>query len=42
MSSRLALLHDLPAGAIETLVDEQNQPLFKGANLGKYLDIVDQ
>ena len=42
MSSQLALFHDLPAGAIETLVDEQNQPLFKGANQGKYLDIVDQ
>ena len=35
----LELFHEEPAGAIETLFDEQNQPLFKRADLGKYLDI---
>ena len=35
----LELFHEVPAGAIETLFDEQNQPLFKRADLGKYLDI---
>ena len=37
----LELLHDVHAGAIETLFDEQNQPLFKRADLGKYLGIED-
>ena len=35
----LELLHKVPTGAIETLFDVQNQPLFKKANLGKYLGI---
>ena len=35
----LALFDTVPAGAIETLFDEQNQPLFKRARLGKYLGI---
>ena len=29
----------MPAGAIETFFDEQNQPLFKRVDLGKYLGI---
>ena len=37
----LELFHKVPAGAIETLFDEQNQPLFKRADLGKYLCIED-
>ena len=36
-----ALFHDVPAGAIETLVNEQNQPLLKRTNLGRYLGPVD-
>ena len=35
----LELFHKVPAGAIGTLFDEQNQPLFKRADLGKYLRI---
>ena len=35
----LALFHEVPTGAIETLFDEQKQPLFKRAELGKYLGI---
>ena len=35
----LALFHEVSAGAIETLFDEQKQPLFKRADLGKYLAI---
>ena len=35
----LELFHKVPAGAIETLSDEQNQLLFKRADLGKYLGI---
>ena len=35
----LELFHKVPAGAIEMLFDEQNQPLFKRADLGKYLGI---
>ena len=35
----LQLFNKVPAGAIETLFDEQKQPLFKRANLGKYLGI---
>ena len=35
----LKLFHKVPAGAIETLFDAQNQPLFKRADLGKYLGI---
>ena len=33
------LFHKVPAGAIETLFNEQNQPLFKRADIGKYLSI---
>ena len=35
----LELFQKVLAGAIETLFDEQNQPLFKRADLGKYLGI---
>ena len=35
----LELFHEVPAGAIETLFDEQNQPLFRRADLGKYLGL---
>ena len=37
----LELFHKVPAGANETLFDEQNQPLFKRADLGMYLGIED-
>ena len=33
------MFHEVSAGAIETLFDEQIQPLFKKADLGKYLGI---
>ena len=33
------MFHKEPAGAIETIFNEQNQPLFKRADLGKYLGI---
>ena len=36
----LALFNSVPAGAIETLFDDQNQPCFKRADLGRYLGIV--
>ena len=36
----LALFNALPAGAIETLFDNQNQPWFKRVDLGRYLGIV--
>ena len=36
----LALFHQVPAGAIETIFDEQNQSLSKRADLGKYLGIM--
>ena len=35
------LFHEVPAGAIEMLFDEQNQSLFKKIYLGKYLGILD-
>ena len=35
----LELFHKVPAVAIETLFDEQNQPLFKRTDLEKYLGI---
>ena len=36
----LELFNAVPAGAIEVLVDgEKKQPLFKRADLGRYLDI---
>ena len=37
----LALFNAVPAGAIETLFEDQNQPWFKRADLGRYLGIVD-
>ena len=37
----LELFHKVPAGASETLFDDQIQPLFKRGDLGKYLDIED-
>ena len=37
----LELFHKVPAGAIEMLFDEQNQPSFKRADLRKYLGIED-
>ena len=36
----LALFSSVPAGAIETLFDDQHQPWFKRADLGRYLGIV--
>ena len=33
----LELFHKVPVGAIETIFDEQNQPLFKRDDLRKYL-----
>ena len=36
----LALFEAVPAGAIETLFEDQNQPWFKCADLGRYLGIV--
>ena len=39
MSSELALFEAVPAGAIETLFDDQNQPWFTRADLGRYLGI---
>ena len=35
----LALFNAVPAGAIEILYDEQNQPWFKRAHVGKFLDL---
>ena len=35
----LELFQKVLAGAIETLFDDQNQPLFKRPDLGKYLSI---
>ena len=41
MNSSVIVLHfSVPAGAIETLFDDQNQPWFKRADLGRYLGIV--
>ena len=37
----LKLFHKVPARAIETLFDYQNQPLFKRVDLGKYQDMED-
>ena len=37
----LALFNAVPAGAIEILYDEQNQPWFKRAHVGKFLDLSD-
>ena len=41
MKMSFELLHKVPAGTIETIFDDQNQPLFKRADLGKYLGIED-
>ena len=35
----LELFKKVPTGAIETLFDDENQPLFKRSDLGKYLGI---
>ena len=35
----LELFQKVPAGAIETLFDDENQPLFRRSDLGKYLVI---
>ena len=35
------LFQDVFAGAIETLFDDQNQPWFKRAHVGKFLEITD-
>ena len=35
----LELFQKVPAGAIETLFDDENQPLFRRSELGKYLGI---
>jgi hypothetical protein len=35
----LELFNITPAGSIEVLVDEQNQPWFKRAHVGKFLGI---
>ena len=37
----LELFHKVPAGAIETLLNDKNQSLFKRVDLGKYLGIED-
>ena len=36
----LALFHEVSARAIQTVLDEQNQPYFKRANLGKHLGMI--
>ena len=41
ISSHIVLFDDVPAGTIETLFNEENQPLLKGADLTNYLDIAD-
>ena len=38
----LELFHKVPAGTIETLFDDKNQPLFKRGDLGRYLGIGDK
>ena len=38
----LELFRKVPTGAIETFFDEEDQPLFKRADLGKYLGIEDK
>ena len=37
----LELFHKVPPGATERLFDDQNQLLFKSADLGKYLGVED-
>ena len=41
MPSELVLFEAVAAGAIETLFDDQNQPCFKRADLGRHLGIAD-
>ena len=41
MKMSLELFHEVPAGTIETLFDDQNQHLFKRADLRKYLGVED-
>ena len=41
MSSELVLFEAVPTGAIETLFDRENQPWFKRAHIGKFLEIID-
>lgn len=38
---QLFLIHDVPTGTTETLLDEKNQPLFKRPNLEQYHGIKD-
>ena len=37
----VSLFNAVPAGAIETILDSTNEPLFKRADLGRFLRIVD-
>ena len=39
MFSQHALFHDVPAGATETIYDDQSQSFCERAELGKYLGI---
>ena len=41
MSSEFVLFEAVAVGAVGTLFDDQNQPWFKRADLGRYLGIVD-
>ena len=41
MSSELVLFEAVSAGTIETLFDRENQPWFKRAHVGKFLEIID-
>ena len=37
----VSLFNAVPAGAIEALLDEENQPWFKRAHVGKFLELYD-
>ena len=37
----VSLFNALPAGAVEVLLDEENQPWFKRAHVGKFLELYD-
>ena len=37
----VSLVDAVPAGAIEVMFDEQNQPCFKRADLGQFLGLAD-
>ena len=39
MSSQLTLFNTVSVGAIEVLVDYDNQPWFKRAGVGQFLDL---